>query len=86
MVDKVVGAVGAAAMVEELDAQVFDSDGRPWPTSLIQQDQDGGETRSCQLMVAGKPKPPFSLALALGGIGASVSVPVLVETVPIGDK
>jgi hypothetical protein len=37
-------------------------------------------------MVAGKPKPPFSLALAVGGVGALVGVPILVENVPVGDK
>jgi hypothetical protein len=74
---------GKATLV---DAQVFDADGRPWPTTLLQSDATGAEDRSCQVMVAGKPKPPFSLALAVGGVGASVGVPILVENVPIGDK
>lgn len=69
-----------------VDAQVFDADGRPWPTTLMQSDSAGGEERSCQLMVAGKPKPPFSLALAVGGVGASVAVPILVENVSVGEK
>jgi hypothetical protein len=74
---------GKTALV---DAQVFDADGRPWPTTLMQSDSSGGEDRACQIMVAGKPKPPFSLAVAVGGVGASISVPILVENVPVGDK
>ena len=69
-----------------VDAQVFDADGRPWPTTLFQSEASGRENQSCQLIVAGKPKPPFALALAVGGVGASVNVPILVEKVPIGDK
>ncbi len=69
-----------------VDAQVFDADGRPWPTTLMQSEQTGGDDHSCQLVVAGKPKPPFSLALAVGGVGASVTVPILVENVPVGEK
>jgi hypothetical protein len=69
-----------------LDAQVFDASGRPWPTTLMQDNSSGDGDRSCQLMVAGNPKPPFSLALAVSGVGASVSVPILVENVPISDK
>jgi hypothetical protein len=61
------------------DAQVFDTDGKPWPTFLQQQDSGGGEESSCQIMVAGKPQPPLSLALAASGGGASVTVPILVE-------
>ncbi|MCX6925638.1 MAG: hypothetical protein NT154_20870 [Verrucomicrobia bacterium] len=74
---------GKTALV---DAQVFDAEGRPWPTTLTQPDSSGGEERSCQVMVAGKPKPPFSLAVAVSGVGASVAVPILVEHVPVGDK
>jgi hypothetical protein len=77
-------AGGAKAAL--VDAQVFDADGHPWPTTLTQADAGAGEERSCQLMVAGKPKPPFSLALAVGGVGASVGVPILLEKVPTGDK
>jgi hypothetical protein len=73
---------GKAALT---DLQVFDADGKPWPTTLMQ-DSSGGEQHSCQVMVAGKPKPPFSLALAVGGVGASVPVPILLENVPISDK
>lgn len=65
------------------DAQVFDADGKPWPTFLQQQDFGGGEEGSCQIMVAGKPQPPLSLALAASGGGASVTVPILVEHVAL---
>ena len=74
---------GKSALV---DVQVFDAEGRPWPTTLMQSDSSGGDERSCQVMVAGKPKPPFSLAVAVSGVGASVSVPIQVEHVPVGDK
>ncbi len=74
---------GKTALV---DAQVFDAEGRPWPTTLMQPDSSGGEERSCQVMVAGQPKPPFSLAVAVSGVGASVGVPILVEHVPVGEK
>jgi hypothetical protein len=72
---------GAASL---LDAQVFDAAGRPWPTTVVQSAALTGDARSCQLMVAGKPKPPFSLAVALGGVGASVTLPILTENVPVG--
>lgn len=60
-----------------MDAQVFDVAGRPWPTTLLQPDSSGGEERSCQAIVAGKPKPPFSLALTVIRVVASVEVPIL---------
>ncbi len=69
-----------------VDAQVFDAAGRPWPTTLVQPDSGVGEERSCQVIVAGKPKPPFSLAVAVSGVGASVEVPILVEHAPVGEK
>jgi hypothetical protein len=74
---------GKSALV---DAQVFDADGHPWPTTLIEQDSGGGDDHSSQIMVAGKPKPPFSMAVAVGGVGASLNVPILVENIPVGDK
>jgi hypothetical protein len=52
----------------------------------VQPFASSGEDRSCQVMVAGQPKPPFSLAVAVGGVGASVAVPILLENIPIGDK
>lgn len=74
---------GKAALI---DAQLFDADARPWPTTLMQSDSAGGDQRSCQLLVAGKPKPPFSLAFLVGGVGASVTVPILVEKIPVEGK
>lgn len=65
------------------DAQVFDADGKPWPTFLQQQDMGGGEEGTCQIMVAGKPQPPLSLALVASGGGVSVTVPILVEHVAL---
>jgi len=65
------------------DAQVFDADGKPWPTFLQQQDIGGGEEGICQIMVAGKPQPPLSLALVASGGGVSVTVPILVEHVAL---
>jgi hypothetical protein len=69
-----------------VDAQVFDVDGQPWPTTLMQNDSAADEDRSSQIIVTGAPKPPFSLALQVGGVGASIAVPILVENVPVGDK
>ncbi len=69
-----------------VDAQVFDADGRPWPTTLQGNESGGGEEKTCQVMVAGKPKAPLSLGLVISGIGATVEVPILVEKVPVGGK
>jgi hypothetical protein len=66
------------------DAQVFDADGKPWPTFL--QQQDVGEQGACQIMVAGKPQPPLSLALVASGGGSAVEVPILLEHVGITTK
>lgn len=66
------------------DAQIYDADGRPWPTFFMRQGF-GGED-SLMMMVAGKPKPPLSLALVASGAGASVTVPILVEKVSLGAK
>ena len=68
------------------DAQVFDADGRPWPTTLVEEGSSGLGNRSSQIMVTGQPKPPFSLGLVVSGLGASVAVPLLVEKVPVGAK
>jgi hypothetical protein len=66
------------------DAQVFDADGRPWPTMLTQ--MDIGEAGTCQVMIAGKPKPPLSLALLASGGGSTVEVPILLEHVAVTQK
>ena len=59
--------------------QVFDGQGKPWPTFM--QNEDGAET--CELYVAGKPAAPLSLALLASGGGGSVQVPLLAEHIPI---
>lgn len=66
------------------DAQIYDADGRPWPTFFMKQGF-GGED-SMTVMVAGKPKAPLSLALVASGAGASVKLPILIEKVPVGAK
>ena len=66
------------------DAQVFDASGRPWPTLLQPQSFGGGDedgASSCQIVVAGKPQPPLSLAFVASGNGAAVTVPILLEHV-----
>jgi hypothetical protein len=65
------------------EAQVFDANGKPWPTFLPPFDFGGEEAGSCELMVAGKPQPPLSLAFLASGSGAAVDVPILVEHVPL---
>lgn len=65
------------------DAQVFDAEGKPWPTFLQQPDVGSGDATSCQIMVAGKPQPPLSLALLASGGGATVAVPFLLEHVSL---
>jgi len=68
-----------------LDAQVFDASGRPWPTFLQQPSFGGGDEgdASCQIMVAGKPQPPLSLAVLVSGSGSTVEVPILLEHVSL---
>jgi hypothetical protein len=70
-----------------VDAAVYDADGRAWTTTFTAPDSsDEDDARSVQLMVAGAPKAPFSLALVWGGIGATVQVPVQLENVPLTAK
>jgi hypothetical protein len=69
-----------------LDAQVFDADGKPWPTILHSENSGMADESSCQVMVAGSPKAPLSLAFAASGAGSTVEVPVLVEHVPLTAK
>jgi hypothetical protein len=69
-----------------IDAQAFDADGKPWPTFLASDSGGTGGESSCQLMVAGAPKPPLSLAFTASGAGSTVEVPVLVEHVPLTSK
>jgi hypothetical protein len=66
-----------------VDAQVFDAQGKPWPTFLGQQNMGGDEGNGCQLMVPGSPPAPLSLAVVASGSGSSVDLPVLVEHIPL---
>jgi hypothetical protein len=66
-----------------LDIQVFDADGRPWPT-LIQQMGGAAQNGMCQVMVMGAPKAPLSLAMLFSGSGgANIQAPILLEHVPV---
>ena len=79
---KVKGRDGSKATVT--DAQAYDVDGRPWPTFFMR--QGFGEANAITVMIAGKPKPPLSFALVSSSAGASVTVPILLEKVPVGAK
>jgi len=67
-----------------LDAQVFDADGRPWPTTFWKPEDSRDDEVYTQIMVPGKPKPPFSLALCFNAGGSTLKVPFQVEKVPVG--
>ena len=71
---------GKKAVLSE--AQVFDAEGRPWPTFL--QQQAFGDEGSCSIMVAGRPKAPLSLAFVATSVGADVEIPIVLEKVPVG--
>jgi hypothetical protein len=66
-----------------MDAQVFDADGRPWPTFMQQPNFGGSDASVCQILVAGKPAAPLSLAFLASGGGLTVQVPVLMEHVTL---
>jgi hypothetical protein len=68
-----------------LDAQVFDAEGKAWPTFLVR-GGDSGERDAQTISIGGQPKPPLSLALVVCGAGASVEVPILLENVALGAK
>jgi hypothetical protein len=66
------------------DAQVFDAAGKPWPTFLQRQNFGGDDdTETCEIVIAGKPQPPLSLALQVSGSGSTVEVPILLEHVSV---
>ena len=65
------------------EVQIFDSAGKAWPTVLQNENSGGSGESSLQLMVAGKPKPPLSLALMVSSTGTSVEVPISLEHVPV---
>jgi hypothetical protein len=62
------------------DVLIYDASGRPWPTYSR---EDGGEERSCQLMIPGQPQPPLSMAIILNASGGGVRVPIVLDKVPI---
>ena len=61
-----------------LDFQVFDKDGRPWPTAFA-----ATSGTALRVIIPGKPAPPLSLALAVGAGGTGVKVPFAFEQVPV---
>jgi hypothetical protein len=65
------------------EVQVFDATGKAWPTVLQNENAGGSEESSLQLMVAGKPKAPLSLALMVSSAGTSVEVPISLEHLPV---
>jgi len=73
----------AGKQVALTDVQIYVSAGKPWPTFLQQQDFGPGDATMCQLLVAGKPEPPLSLALRASGGGTTVQVPFLLEHVSL---
>lgn len=70
--------------VSVMDVCVFDSEGTPWPT--FTRKQIVGDDTSRQIMVAGQPKPPFSLALLASSGISEVRVPFELENVRIIDE
>ena len=67
-----------------VDAQVFDAEGRPWPTTVWKPENNNDDFVQFQIMVPGKPKPPFSLALCFNAGGAAIKLPFQLERVPVG--
>jgi hypothetical protein len=63
------------------EAQAYDSTGHAWPTIL--QQQQSGEAGTYQVVIAGRPVAPLSLALKLNSDGGGISVPITLENVPI---
>jgi hypothetical protein len=66
------------------DVQIFDAEGKPWPTMLSPMNL--GDEGTCQVVVAGKPQPPLSLAMLVNGGGSTVEVPILVEHVAVTQR
>lgn len=73
---------GKNAMITGL--QIYDAQGKPWPTTLNK--NDFGEGISYSISVNGKPKPPLSIALLAPDAMTKVEVPILVEKVPIRSR
>lgn len=64
-----------------LDAQVFDADGRPWPTAC--QRRDTGEGEGCDLVVVGRPRGPLSLAVLASSQDTIVEAPLVLDHVAV---
>ncbi|HHY84968.1 MAG TPA: hypothetical protein GYA07_05470 [Verrucomicrobia bacterium] len=78
--------VGGPAAI--MDVQVYDADGKPWPTLRGQEEDsihfgDDEEKQSCMVLVAGRPKAPLSIALLASGNATSVPIPIQVEKIPV---
>jgi hypothetical protein len=63
------------------EAQVFDAEGNPWPCFVHSQQMK--PYNHYQIMVAGDPPAPLSLALLVSSVGATVKVPIRLEHVPL---
>ncbi len=59
------------------DIQVFDKDGKVWPTLYVKQNTHA------QVLVLGQPQPPLSLALLASGGGPRVELPIELTNVPL---
>jgi hypothetical protein len=71
---------GSSANLKEL--QVYDAQGRPWPTMLARE-HSYGHNSSYQVVVAGQPPAPLSIAVVLNSGGTTVKVPIQLEKLPI---
>jgi hypothetical protein len=72
-----------------IDAQVFDANGKAWPTFLQDMSElasSGEEDATVTIVVAGKPQPPLSLAFLVSGAGAAVEIPIQLDNVPVNAK
>jgi hypothetical protein len=61
--------------------QVFDKDGRPWPT-ITNRANDGGSGQP-RVLVAGRPEGPLSLAVVVQEDGPKVTLPIEIKGVPL---
>jgi len=66
-----------------LQAQVFDANGRAWPTSVVGYPYYMPGAGRLRLCVAGEPEPPLSLAFIVKAVGPAVEVPIKLKDVPI---
>ena len=66
-------------------AQAFDATGRAWPT-FFHRENDGDEENTCQILIAGQPSPPLSLALMANTSEGGITLPIVLERIPVGSK